>query len=427
MGTEIISIEDRELFLWSNSLNVEDYVIAMYYLETRLDPEFTAIAIAMEQSATTTKIAGTRKFNLSPYTARVISVEIVGETDEEILPFYRLNTSVYEGQYKDKGYYACKIKIAFPILNFERSIANLWNALGGEIHRIGFLNTINLISIEISEAYLERFRGPLYGIEGIRERLGIKERPIFVRSTRPAVGLKTEEMAEIAKRVLKGGFDGIKDDELTVDNSLSPFEERVKKLVEIVKDVEAETGERKFYIANVIDDPLKSMKLAEIATKMGADALVVSPGLQGLGIVGDISRMTGLPILAHNSWTDVLTRHPKFGVSEQAFITIQRLAGADMIMLPGNFATDWAEEDVERECISSCRSNLGKIRPSLPVIAGGKTPDRLKGYIERIGSPDFLLIAATAVDTHPEGIEAGARAFREAWELTKGKGRKQSS
>ncbi len=418
MGSEIRQIKNKKLFIWDETLKIEDYILATYYIETSLDPEFSAIAIAMEQSATTTKISGVKDFNLSPFTARVVSIEILGETEEIILPPYKLNTSIYKGEYKEKGYHSCRVKIAFPIANFQKSLINLWNAVGGEVHRIGFLNTVKIMDIEMSERYLDEFKGPLYGIHGIRKKFGIKNRPIFVRSTRPAVGLTTEEMVEIARKVLKCGFDGVKDDELTVDNSISPFEERIKKMVEMVRKVEDETGEKKFYIANIIDEPLKTLRLAELAVKEGVDVLLVSPVLQGLGIVRYISEMTGLPVMSHNSWNDFLTRHPRCGVSEELWIKIQRIGGADMIFLPGNFATDMAEREVEKGCISACCSELGNILPSLPVLAGGKTPQGLKSYVERVGFPEFLLIVATAVDGCPDGIEEGAKRFREAWDMT---------
>lgn len=269
MGTEIINIENKSLFLWRDSLKIDDYIIATYYIETSLDPEFSAIAIAMEQSATVTNLRGFNDFDIFGSTARVISVEVLGETEETILPKYRLKTPVYKGNYREKGFYSCILKIAFPILNFEKSLTNLWNAVGGEIFRMGFINTIKILDIEFPMHYLESFKGPLHGVDGVRERFKVKGRPVFIRSTRPAVGLKTEEMMEIARRVLRGGFDGVKDDELTVENYLSPFEERVKKMVEMVKRVEDEMGEKKFYIANIIDDPLKTFKLAEIAVRAG--------------------------------------------------------------------------------------------------------------------------------------------------------------
>ncbi|MCX8012270.1 MAG: RuBisCO large subunit C-terminal-like domain-containing protein [Desulfobacterota bacterium] len=421
MGTEIIKLENKSLFVWQDFLKSEEYLVATYYVETAANPEFTAIAIAMEQSATTTQLAGFKSFNLSPYTARVVSVKVTGEVKDMILPPYRLNTGVYRGNYKKSGYYSANIKIAFPVINFGSSLTNLWNGVGGELYRIGFINTAKILDIKFPESYLINLKGPLFGVQGIREKFKIKDRPILVRSTRPAVGLGIEEMAEINYRVLKGGFDGVKDDELTVDNSIAPFKKRVNKMVDIIKRVEDETGEKKFYLANIIDDPLKTLKLARIAAKAGVDSLMVAPAIQGLRIAQDISMITGLPVLSHNSWMDFLTRPPKFGVNESLMIKIQRLCGADMVILPGNFATEFAHQDQEENCILACKFGLDNILPTLPVLAGGKSSEHFKKYCEKVGSPDFMLIVATAVDTHPSGIEAGAKAFREAWKLIKNK------
>ena len=117
----------------------------------------------------------------------------------------------------------------------------------------------------------------------------------------------------------------------------------------------------------------------------------------------------------YNSWHDPLCRHPRFGVSYALDLKMQRISGADMIILPGDFATDYIGQGEAKDCLSACGGPLGDTKPSLPIIAGGKRASHLRQYLEAIGSTDFMIIAATAVDTHPKGIEAGARAFREAW------------
>jgi ribulose-bisphosphate carboxylase large chain len=222
-------------------------------------------------------------------------------------------------------------------------------------------------------------------------------------------------MLKINESVLRGGFDAIKDDELTCNTPLSPFMDRIKMMVNLVRRMEEETGERKYYIANIIASPLRTFELADAAAEAGANAVLVSSLLQGFEIAGEIARRTGLAVLSHNSWHDALCRHPRFGVSHALHFKMERISGADMIMLPGNFATDYIDQGEAQDCLSACVNSLGDIKPSLPIIAGGKRANNLMQYLGAIGSTDFMIIAATAVDTHPEGIEAGARAFREAW------------
>lgn len=417
MGSEFLDHEDIDLYLWHDNLDPDNYIEATYYFETAVSPEVTAIAMAKEQSAITGGIASIDPaYDFSPYTARVTSVQPLGETGDTMLPFYRLSTPLYStGVYRKRGYWCGKAKIAFPIANFGPRLTNLWSAAAGELHRLGFLNALKMLDLDLPKSFLNQFSGPIYGISGIKSQLRIEDRPIFCRSTRPAVGLTTEMMLKINEAVLRGGFDAIKDDELTCDTPLSPFMDRIKPMVNLVRRMEEETGEKKYYIANIIASPLRTFELADAAVKAGANAVLISPLVQGFEIAGEIARRTGLAVLCHNSWEDTLGRHPRFGVSRALYFKMQRISGADMIILPGDFATDYIDQGEAEKGLSACVDSLGSIRPSLPIIAGGKRADHLMQYLGAIGSTNFMIIAATAVDTHPEGIEAGARAFREAW------------
>ena len=280
---------------------------------------------------------------------------------------------------------------------------------------MGFLNALKLLDLDFPKPFLDQFTGPKHGVSGIKSQLRITDRPIFCRSARPAVGLTTEMMLKINESVLRGGFDAVKDDELTCDTPLSPFMDRIKRMVNLVRHMEDETGERKYYIANIIDNPSLTFQLADAAARAGVNALLVSPPIQGFTIAGEIAQRTGLAVLCHNSWEDILTRHPRFGVSRALYLKMQRICGADMIMLPGDFATDTMDEEESQKCVTACTGPLGNIKPSLPIIAGGKSAERLQQYLNAIGGTDFMIIAATAVDNHPDSIEGGARAFREAW------------
>jgi ribulose 1,5-bisphosphate carboxylase large subunit-like protein len=422
MSTESLDRSNRDAYVWDERCDPDHYVHATYYLETAVDPELAAIGLAKEQSVTSLEIAGiVCGSDLAQGTARVKSIEILGKTSDAMLPSYWLKTPVYEfGNAHEDGYWRVGAVISYPVRNFGYSLTNLWNAIGAESYRLGFLNAVKLLDIDVAESYLEHFPGPTHGSKGIKDNLHVNSRPLFCRSTHPAVGLTTEQMLQINEKVLRGGFDVIKDDELTCDTARSPFRERVARMVELKNRIEDETGEKKYYIANVIDDHMKSIELAAYAGKAGADAVLVAPAIQGLEICWEIGRCTGLAVLCHNSWQDALTRHPRFGVSDALFIKMQRMCGADMIMLPGIFATDAVDEQEARAIMNACSGPLGRIRPSLPIMAGGKTPAGLVRYAAVIGSSDFMIIAATAVDTHPDGPEAGARAFRAAWEKIEG-------
>ena len=307
-------------------------------------------------------------------------------------------------------------KIAYPIENFGTSFTNMLNAVAGEPHRLGYLSAIKVIDIEFPEAYLRKFPGPKFGVAGIRKKLQIKQRPIFCRSGRPAVGLKTNQMVNIARETLLGGFDIYKDDELTCDTKLSPFKQRVIQMVDMKTKVENQTGEKKLYIANIIDDNDKSWEHYDIAVENGADGVLVSSALNGHSFLLNIRKKTKIPIFSHNSFIDPMTRHPKFGISYHLTMKLDRICGTDFQIAPAHFATSAISEVETKKTITASLGYLAGLKPCLPIIAGGKQAIELALYRKIIGADDFMIIAATALDEHPMGITAGARAFRQAWE-----------
>jgi len=391
-------------------------VLAGYYVESPFDPELVAFGMAKEQSAGLVQMRDPRH-NPSPAAlARVVSVEVLGESQQPILPQYRLNTGVYKMVGEGSVFTRARICIAYPLINLNASLTNLWNVVFGELPRLGFLNAIRLVDLDIPKSFLANFPGPRHGLNGLRNMLAVRGRPLFCRSCRPAVGLDVEAMCAINEAVLRGGFDAVKDDELTVDSALAPYQERVTALARTTRRLEQETGERKLYFVNIIDDPAKSFEQLRIAEKAGADGVLIAPAIQGLAFAGFIAQRTELPIIAHNSVEDIFTRYQKFGVSPATYLKLMRMSGADLVFLPPYFGTAEANHEELQLAVTACRKPLDQIQPSLPIIAGGKQPDKLAEYAAIIGSPDFMVIAATSVDEYPRGLEAGARAFRQAWD-----------
>ncbi len=417
MTSQNLDPSNRQDFVWNRTLTITDYVLTHWMLETAADPWTAAVGIAKEQSATLMDMSSYGiSVDLGASTARVVDIEELGEAEDRLLPEFRLQTDVYEVE-PSTSRNRVRVQIAFPIANFGSSLTNLWSAMIAETFRLGFVSGLKLIDFELPDTYLAQFPGPKHGTEGIRELLQIRDRPLLCRSTRPAVGLSSKDMATINECVLRHGFDFVKDDELTCDTPLSAFADRQRQMAAMARRVEAETGEKKMCVANCIDNPRKAFALASQAQAAGVHALLAAPCLQGLGMLGDLRDETGLVVISHNSGEDTLVRHPRFGVSRPAWIKIQRLAGADMIMLPTEFMTNAMAADSKRACIYAAAGPLGDCRPALPILAGGKRPEDLSTITAAIGSPDFVVIAATAVDGHPDGPAAGARAFREAWQV----------
>ena len=418
MSSENLGKENARSYWWHDTLDPEKYVIAEFTLESVVDPEAAALGMAREQSSCAHSLTGYRDhLDLEDFTVRIRRVESRGTVRQRILDTYRLNTGVYAGGQQSGGLmHRADVELAFPLGNFGSSLVGLWNTVPGEIFRLGFLNTVKLRRLHMPDSLVNTFPGPRHGLAGIRERLNVHDRPLFCRSCRPAIGLHTHEMVEINRRVLRGGFDVVKDDELTFDSPRSPFAERTAAMMGMKREVEDATGEAKLYFANITADFEQSLRLAEAAVEAGVDGLMVSPQLQGISFVQSLRKRFDAIIMAHNSCEDILYRHPRYGVSSHMVFQSHRLAGADLMILTADFTCPGKERPDATAQLDALRGPLGHCLPALPVIAGGKTPEALDAYTRALEGTDFMVIAATAVDNHPGGLEAGARAFREAWE-----------
>jgi ribulose 1,5-bisphosphate carboxylase large subunit-like protein len=420
MATESLCHEDKNFFIWNETLNLNDYITASYTVYTSHDPEVAAIGIAKEQSCSTTRFSSRPPIEgIEAFTARVVSVSVKKEDSECYISPYYLNTPVYENKTSAEKTRELELTIAYPSAIFEFGITRIWNIIFGEIPRLGYLTGFRFNDINFPESLLDQFSGPRYGVQGIREKLNVFDRPLFCRSMRPAVGLTTDEMIAINRTVLSGGFDIVKDDELTYDTDRSEFLSRIRRMVEMKKSVEDATGEKKMYVANIIDDHSNSMRYAELAAREGVDALLVSVHLQGISIISEVSRISELAILSHNTCGDFTTRLPYWGVSDEAMIKIQRMMGADFVITPGEFSTAYIDEEKTDKVITACQSNVVPYKAAMPIVMGGKTALRLPEYVASVGSTDFMLIVAAAVDNSPQGQYAGAKAFRDAWSIMK--------
>lgn len=414
MSSESLHAADGALFEWRRELRASDYVSAHYRIETAIDPRLAALAMAREQSACTSRLpAGAHP--LEGHTARVRSVRVLGPAPEPLLLPYRLDTAIYPEAAAGAPRVA-EVSIAYPLANIAPGVTALLNHVHGELARLGFLGALRLQDLELPAAALAHFPGPALGVAGLRQRLRLHGRPFLCRSTRPAVGLDTATMIAMAAEVLHGGFDLVKDDELTHDLARSPIDQRWPAYARLVAEVAAACGERRGFIVNLVDEPRAASAAAARARDAGALGALIAPGLQGFGALRELGHECGLAALAHNVGSDDRLRSPRLGMAPALWVRLCRLAGADWVMMPGEFATAAHEAAGMRECVEAALAPLPHIAPAMPILAGGKRASHMARYLDLVGSPDFMLIVAAAVDEHADGPRAGAAAFRRAWD-----------
>ncbi|MGQ9845723.1 MAG: RuBisCO large subunit C-terminal-like domain-containing protein [Caldisericia bacterium] len=126
------------------------------------------------------------------------------------------------------------IQIAYPEINIGEQIPMLLTTVVGNISMGG---RIKLIDIRFPEKFVKGFKGPKFGIEGIRKLLNIPNRPLLNNMIKPCTGYSVEVGANLFKLAALGGCDIVKDDELIADASFNRIEDRVKKYMQIERGV----------------------------------------------------------------------------------------------------------------------------------------------------------------------------------------------
>src|SRR3989344_2932769 len=119
----------------------------------------------------------------------------------------KLRAKVFSISEKNK-----KVKIAYPSELFEKGNApNILSSIAGNIFGMKAVKNLRLEDIKIPSGILKSFKGPKYGIKGIRQMLRVRDRPLVGTIVKPKLGLKTRDHADIAYEAWMGGCDIVKD------------------------------------------------------------------------------------------------------------------------------------------------------------------------------------------------------------------------
>jgi ribulose-bisphosphate carboxylase large chain len=321
------------------------------------------------------------------------------------------------------------VKIAYkPDLFEPGNIPQILSAIAGNIFGMKAVQYLRLVDIGWPKSMIGFFKGPQFGIDGVRKRLNIHGRPILATVPKPKVGLTTEEHVNVGYEVWLGGVDLLKDDENLTDLSFNRFEERVKLAFRYRDKAEKETGERKSYLVNITGDVRKMEKRAKLVSDYGGEYVMVdilTVGWGALQTMREVCEDLKLAIHAHRAFHSAFTRNPYHGMSMTVVGELARLIGVDQLHIGtviGKLDTPKEEVLAIKEKITSGKCNGGKgllytdwgdIKPVLPVSSGGLHPGLIPHLLNIIGT-DIAIQVGGGVLGHPSGPRAGAKAIRDA-------------
>ncbi|MCX6007522.1 MAG: RuBisCO large subunit C-terminal-like domain-containing protein [Chloroflexi bacterium] len=309
------------------------------------------------------------------------------------------------------------VQIAFPEVNIGSQIPMMLTTIVGNISMAG---QIKLVDIRFPKKYIAGFKGPKFGIEGIRKLLGVKKRPLLNNMVKPCTGYPLEVGAELFKLAALGGCDIVKDDELIADASFNSMKGRVKRYMEIEKQVFEETGEHTLYTVNITDSVPKVFENAKRAVELGANGLMINYIAVGIPVMQAIAEdpSINVPILAHMDVAGALYMSPYHGMSSHLVLgKLPRLAGADIVVIPAPYGK--AQVIVEKFDLMARNLTypLYNLKPTWPMASGGITPAMVPNVMHELGN-DIVIGSGGGIHAHPQGPVAGGKAFRQAIDAT---------
>ena len=310
-------------------------------------------------------------------------------------------------------------KIAYPIELFERgNMPNILSSIAGNVFGLKALKNLRLNEIELPDELVKSFKGPKFGIEGIRKLLKVPDRPLVGTIIKPKLGLSTVDHARVAYKAWAGGCDVVKDDENLSSQRFNPFEERIVKTLESRDKAEEETGERKVYMANVTAETETMLKRAEYVLDHGGEYVMVdilTCGFSALQTLRDQDYK--LVIHAHRAGHAAFTKNQKHGIAMRAIVKVARVIGVDQLHV-GTVVGKMSETKEEvLENIDTLKTEMAGLKPVLPVASGGLHPRLVPALMETFGK-DFVIQAGGGIHGHTDGTFAGATAMRQAVDAT---------
>ncbi|MZQ87474.1 2,3-diketo-5-methylthiopentyl-1-phosphate enolase [Paenibacillus sp. 5J-6] len=323
------------------------------------------------------------------------------------------------------------ITIAYPDVNFSRDIPALLVTVFGKLSMDG---KIKLIDLKFSTDFLAGFPGPKFGMQGVRDLLGVHDRPLLMSIFKSVVGYELPALREQFYLQAAGGVDLIKDDEILFENPLTPLEKRIEICMEAAEQASRETGQMLLYAVNLTGPTSKLASQAKKAISAGANALLFNVLAYGFDVLHELSAdpEITIPIMAHPAMAGATYPSPHYGISPSVLLgKLMRLAGADLVLFPSPYGSVVMprEENLAIKHVlltndlhadysyqASADAHL-KLAASFPVPSAGIHPGLVPLILRDFGQ-DVIVNAGGGIHGHPLGTIAGGRAFRQAIDAT---------
>jgi ribulose-bisphosphate carboxylase large chain len=330
--------------------------------------------------------------------------------------------------YLDKKNLRCRI--AYPIDLFELgNLPEIMSSIGGNIYGMKSAKGLLWEDVNIPKKMLKSFKGPRFGIKGIRKYLKVKNRPLVGTIVKPKVGLTEKQHAKVAYESWMGGCDIVKDDENLTSQNFNKFKKRFLLTIKALKKAEKQTKEKKVYLINCTAECEEMKRRIKFVEDNGGNYIMLDIITLGWAALQTARNFTKLPIHAHRAGHAMFDRNPEHGMSMEVIAQLARMVGVDTLhigtaygkMSGGKKEVLHIEKEMESQFTKKTKEHLSQkwhhIKPVFGVASGGVYPGITDKIIKLMGN-NIVIQAGGGIHGNPLGTKSGAMAMRQAVDAT---------
>ena len=328
----------------------------------------------------------------------------------------KLAAKVYEIK-RAKKKDAALVKIAYPNDLFEyNNVPDIMSSIAGNIFGMKEVQHLRLLDIKFPRNIAKSFKGPKYGIQGVRKIVKVKNRPLIGTIVKPKLGLKTHDHAKVAYNAWLGGCDVVKDDENLSSQKFNRFENRLRQTLKLKRKAEKQTGEKKIYMINVTAETKEMLKRARLVQSLGNEYLmvdIITTGWSALQTLRDENLK--LVLHAHRAGHAAFDKAPHHGITMKVLARITRMIGLDQLHIGTAVGKMFETEQEVLANVEACTDNFYGIKKTMPVASGGLHPGMMPA-LHKVFGKNVIFQFGGGIHGHPEGTRKGAAAARQALE-----------
>ena len=291
----------------------------------------------------------------------------------------------------DRGDGSHDIVISFDERDAGGEIPQLLNVLWGNV---SMFVGVRIIDVDLPQTLISHFKGPRFGIDGLREMFNAPRRGLVSTALKP-MGSSPKQLAEMASTIAAAGFDTIKDDHSLANQPWAKWRDRVEAVASAVRETNEKHGTHCLYAPSLHLPADEILDAAKEAKRLGATSVLILPGIAGFDTMRMVAEddEVALPVMGHPSMLGSLVTSKDHGLRHGiVHATLMRLAGADITIFP-NFGGRFSYTPEEcLEIAQFARGPLGSLKPAWISPAGGMSIDRLPDMFDFYGRDTAALI-----------------------------------